>query len=68
MEEPAASIFIVAILKINSAGSRRHVSKDFPFITHSFYADELLAARLTIKLDWHHFVVLDCFVFFSCHP
>jgi hypothetical protein len=65
MEEPASSISIVAVLKINSAGSRRHVSKDnsIPFITHSFYADELLAARLSLELDWHHFVVLDCFVF-----
>jgi hypothetical protein len=53
MEEPAASVFIVAVLKINSAGSRRHVSKDnsIPFITHSFYAEELLAARLSLKLD-----------------
>jgi hypothetical protein len=65
MEEPDASIFIVAVLKINSAGSRRHISKDnsIHFITHTFYADELLAARLTLNLDWHHFVVLDCFVF-----
>lgn len=66
MEEPAAPIVIVAVLKINSAGSRRHISEDnnIPFITHSFYTHELLAARLTLNLDWHHFVVLDCFVFF----
>jgi len=68
MEEPTASIFIVAALKINSAGSRRRISKDnnIPFITHSFYADELLATRLTLKLDWHHFVVLCTALHFCC--